>query len=1011
MTKIVVQYDPAAKTGFDLAAARQLPRYDNSPAMLVRQTVDFLQEGLKRMTGKEVPVVNQADISTGIVLTTLASATPELRKDPEVLAVLHDTGKDAYNYREAFLIRSEKNRLLVIANTVDGLAAAVPALLESVGYEILGMGPNWVYAPDFTARPLTFTINLADRPGYYLRMLWATSGQQFGIGTIADASLLTDPADEPVGASYTRWLVGTRMAGVSMPAFPGHQMQSYHRPVVEAMRETRTPRGFLAPKTTIAPDAQRPAAGKENAGELWINDDPAGQPGAGKVYLSYEEKWTELNPGELAATLDVSVPMVRRIIFDAMKAQAEKAFAEHPDEVFVFGTETEDGAGGYANPEKHAFDPAWYPNYRKAEGKPLGAPYVLHGYAGVKQPVESWNADSASNIVFGFNNWLLCEYDKWIDARPAAERVTATGKSKKALVRCSLYSYNYHDVPPDFNLDPRIRLMIAGYPKHRGHGKWKGVATQLEMAKAFQIMLPREPSGDYRIISLAAFYDQGTANIRAGWSASPASLVKDLRETYDHGIKAMCCEMDFNFARNGAGYYLYSKILWKPTMTVAEAEAIRERWLKKAFGSAWQEMKAYYDFMLPEHYPVNGPNTWVTAVRLLDRADGKLNGRNEPDVQRRIDDLKQFWYFHYLESIGEAKPDSPAFREYLWKGQMSYMFAMHAVASRYFKTSYIAEILDKDLIQGSAHYTHAETQVWWRKVLDHWPYTPVQRFSDLVLANGRLGGTVDLNDLVTVKEFQSTTTDTPYFYESNYTPATFLTAALRPGDPLGFKMRWPFIPNDNFYSQRDVSYGIEWWNPVNKAWEVIAEKARTAQPSSEVKLADGTVIQYCEVEVKAPKAGVYRFILGFGGFSCTLYSLGYDLQADKYTRTVPFTFTGMLSGYTQDPTYIYIPKGTKTLDLEDWGPYIVDITFYNDLPSTNPGVSRVVPISKLGILGKIGTFTIALEPGEDGTVAMIRGNRLAFPYLYSVPIIWAKSPSALLVPRGIAQADGLTILE
>ena len=49
------------------------------------------------------------------------------------------------------------------------------------------------------------------------------------------------------------------------------------------------------------------------------------------------------------------------------------------------------------------------------------------------------------------------------------------------------------------------------------------------------------------------------------------------------------------------------------------------------------------------------------------------------------------------------------------------------------------------------------------------------------------------------------------------------------------------------------------------------------------------------------------------------------------------------------------------------------------------------------------------KPGEDGNIAQITAGRNSqFPYLYSVPQLWAKTPSALLVPRAIAEADGLT---
>jgi len=60
-------------------------------------------------------------------------------------------------------------------------------------------------------------------------------------------------------------------------------------------------------------------------------------------------------------------------------------------------------------------------------------------------------------------------------------------------------------------------------------------------------------------------------------------------------------------------------------------------------------------------------------------------------------------------------------------------------------------------------------------------------------------------------------------------------------------------------------------------------------------------------------------------------------------------------------------------------------------------------------IGAMGVHSIALEPGEDGSLAMIEGNNFFFPFVYSVPTLWAKSPGALLVPRGIVGADGLTV--
>jgi hypothetical protein len=67
--------------------------------------------------------------------------------------------------------------------------------------------------------------------------------------------------------------------------------------------------------------------------------------------------------------------------------------------------------------------------------------------------------------------------------------------------------------------------------------------------------------------------------------------------------------------------------------------------------------------------------------------------------------------------------------------------------------------------------------------------------------------------------------------------------------------------------------------------------------------------------------------------------------------------------------------------------------------------SRTVDISRRG------THRVTLEPGEDGNLAKIGGNGFAFPLLYSVPSYWAKCPAELLVPRAIAEADSLKIVE
>ncbi|MEO6846582.1 MAG: hypothetical protein ABI254_04940, partial [Chthoniobacterales bacterium] len=516
------------------------------------------------------------------------------------------------------------------------------------------------------------------------------------------------------------------------------------------MSETGNTEGFLC-HIAIGLESARPPATAENKGTGWINTDPKDTPGFKKIYTSDGKEWKAVyQPG----SVDVSVPFVRDIIFADMKEKSEAFFKENPDDLYVFPTDAEDGETPDADRVKTQANKNWYPEYLAKEKLPFGRPYLLNGYKGINQPVEIWGGTSANDNIYAMTAYMLHEYDKWIDSLPKDQQVTSTGKSKKAQIRGGLQSYNFHDVPPNFNPDPRTRVAIAPFPKNRGIGKWEKLVSQEDMSKAMQIMLPSEPFSNYSFYSFSHYDDHGPAGIPARASLSPRVIADMYRNFYDVGFRAITFEADLNFAKSGLGYYLASKMLWNVKLTAKDLDAIRDRWFHRAFGSAWKEAKAYYDFLIPENFPPNGPNAWAKAIRLLDAADKKIAtvATKEPEVQKRIDDLKQFWYMHYLFDTGKFAKDSPEVREYLWKGQMSYMVSMHGLLGRNYRrnmqTKDIKALVGPTISAGPAHFTHEETQAWWPKILDTWQVTPVSTFADATLANGKPARTVDVNDLV-----------------------------------------------------------------------------------------------------------------------------------------------------------------------------------------------------------------------------------------------------------------------
>jgi hypothetical protein len=1012
---IVIPFDAQNQTGYDWQKLKDLKPYAaeyDVPNGRLFLAVSYLREGIARMTGQELPVENSQDFSRGIVLTTLQFAPPEIQNDAQVKAALKNSGEDAYNNQEAFYIRADAKRVLIVANTLDGLAHGAVELLESVGYEQLGMGPNWTYVPDFKNQPLQFkAMERAGRPAFYIRDLSATSAQQFGFGTLFEKTL-PDAADEPVDVSYARWRTGARFAGRSMPPFPGHQWQKYHRAVADKMWDLKTTEGFLTPKTTFGPDAQRPPAAPENEDNIWIDSETkityhGGANEHVRVFISDGKVWKEYDMMSASggAKLDISVPFVREIILDALKKEAQKFFAAPPStlqgKILNFGTEQEDGV----KPADWMRHPNWYPEYLKQEKIEFGKPYVLNGFKGLGQPNEIWDATAKTDHVFAFNNWLLREFDKWIDALPTAEQ-TVNGRSKKEFVRASFYSYSDHDVPPNFNLDPRIRVMIAGYPYHRGGGKWHAFSSVTDMAQAFKKLLPREPSSDYWILSFSLSKDQDTGHLRG--SALPSSMSRRMTDLYASGLRAVSAETDFNQGRQGLEYYIYSKLLWNPERSLEEVNALRDRWMQRAYGAGWREMKEYYEFFAPENFAVSTPTMWAKAIRFIVAADEKIDDNS--DAQKRLDDLKQYWYYYYLMDTKQDTRDSAALKEFLWKGQMSYMTAMHAVCTRVFGNIKVREIVGAELQRGPAHFTHEETAVWWKKILDHWPLIPVVSFSETTLADGKKVRDVDLNDLVAVREFRTNTPDAAFFYNSGDQDNASVLTRAKVGDEIGFKLYWPYTPNHQLFGQKSLKYDISFWNPHIKDWETIADMATTSQVSQTVNDKAGKPQQVVTVRRKVGKAGTYRLTLGYAGFLSSLTTLNYDVATGVYGDakglSQGFTFHAIQGGLTQSPTYIYIPKGVKSFDLEVWGPNEPkSLKFFKGLPTQNATPTREVALVKQG------TQTIALEEGEDGTVAVLESSGFRFPFLHSVPMLWAKSPQQLLVPRAVAQADGLTILQ
>jgi hypothetical protein len=1036
--------------------------------------VRYLSDAIHRMTGTRPATVGGHDYSaTNVIVLTTLSALRQGTNVPDDLptkaahALAVSKGAPLFSANEAFYIHTERNAVYIVANQLQGLPHGVVELLlgdnavspeYQIGYEKLGMGPNWTYLPDFTRKPLVFNMEYAGRPGLFARSLGPTRGSATGAtgATIAYRHIKASfpkglPApDEPVEVSDLDWQVGFRIDGVSSPgALPSQNLESFGPTVAANMLATGSSKGFLC-VTKLGPDAARPPTTPDTLDWLWLDTDKSG-PNKGKIFhCTLEGKnqpyWLDRSPGSKAPLtawcppfIDLSVPVVRQMLLDDMIKEAESFWALNPGQSYSY-PHAEPSDGGLPDRDfmRLTAYPNWYSDYRESEGQKWG-PYVLNGfYQGTPaKPTESWwstmspvdTNNAQSDTTYALHNWLLREFDKHVKSLPAAKRLSG-GIPKTDLIHTLCYSYGRHDVPPNFNFDRRVRMCVSGYAGHRGQGKWLHCNTFNDVMRAMQVMLPQSDMSQYwvHVVSFPGS-DWGLNSVGEAGFLTPEDVFSQVHDNlYAVGGRNIGVEMDEDHGKNGLTYYMYAKIFWEPTMSLARLKALRDRWLVRSYGAAAAGvMGRYYDLMSPNNF-LSSPNIWAMGIRCIQQADAVTpDGTQE---KQRLDDLKQFWYYYYLQdhvmdrsgkyynNISPAVMDK--IKEFLWKGQTSYITPLYCFTWGLFRHMGnkvdIPSIYDvcsptyydknKRFI-APAHYTAAETARWWADVVKYFPYTPVSQFQSNRLINGKLGSDVDLNDLTTVREFRGKAAgDGTFIYMPNHTaqPAP-LVRAQNAGEVVGLKVfSFPGNPPAPFV----IAYTVDRWDPTARAWRKDLHSGEVASANDGLSPKSHEVAPLTFSNTIA--GGIYRFNLGsVAGGAITLSSLDYDTRSNTFSGvSIPHGLTlNQRLGYVYvvPGGYIYIPKGTTSLDLETWddaNPKTIDL--YTGLPSGDKPwkLSRTVDIHGRG------PHRIRLNPGEDGSIACMNIGCTAVPYIYSIPNLWAKQPWMLMVPKDIAKADGLT---
>jgi len=165
-----------------------------------------LAEYLGRIAGAKFEV-QAGDGSQGIVMGTLAEFPhPSLTKPLEI--------RNDYDGREAFAIRTEPKRLLLIGATELGVSHAAFRLLEHLGCRWFFPAKEWEVVP--TTKTLSVSLEETDRPRILARRIW------YGYGAFADRG---HPRGGSTLKDYQAWARHNRMAS-SFSVHAGHAWQA-----------------------------------------------------------------------------------------------------------------------------------------------------------------------------------------------------------------------------------------------------------------------------------------------------------------------------------------------------------------------------------------------------------------------------------------------------------------------------------------------------------------------------------------------------------------------------------------------------------------------------------------------------------------------------------------------------------------------------------------------------------------------------------------------------------------
>ncbi len=520
------------------------------------------------------------------------------------------------------------------------------------------------------------------------------------------------------------------------------------------------------------------------------------------------------------------------------------------------------------------------------------------------------------------------------------------------MVGCLAYSS--HSEPPTFALEPNVYVQLtAGFI--RGAYTWEQL-MELWPKKCANM-------GFYEYFSV---YLWDFDKLPGGRGANVALIRERIQRYAKAGATSIDAESGNNWGPHGRGYYVANKLMWNPD---ADVETLLADFYERAFGPAAPALRRFYERWSPDSEPLISRGLVGELHRDLQEADRLA--RDRPDVQARLDHLKHYLRYNHLRWLYDHTPDKARQKElaleilthcyrtryeYMthWTAQMT-TFAGDA-AKKFDEPTWARGGPGKKPYQVATPISKEETARWFQEGLDYFQPTPVKElaFERKDLVPVALEEAKGLKLVPTSRAFQGVKT-----YAVHSGKGEPIRVEIVPGVIAGYRDR------------ADAKFALK-----DAGGKVVAEGS--------LKL-DG---EKHPLALNVPAAGTYFF-------ECVDSGAGWRLTApaEQWLTLLPKRGQPFVSLGQQPRSFFYVPKATTTLHYF-WrgGPHKVlgpDGKILQDVKVSDEIVSVPVP------------------PGLDGRCWSFSQTNVGQVWLLNAPNCLSASPAALLLPRTLAERDGL----